>query len=95
MRTACAGTKAGLQVRGSQASLEALRRAAEDARSVLEEVYDDEAVDSFKAALPWAFAGQAPRRFRARAGAVSMMAGLAGIYEKLAVIQCSYVVAVA
>merc|ERR1719426_356001 len=63
------------EVRGSQASLEALRRAAEDARSVLEEVYDDEAVDSFKAALPWAFAGQAPRRFRARAGAVSMMAG--------------------
>jgi len=63
------------EVRGNKASLEALRRAAEDARAVLAEVYDDEAVAAFQAALPWAFAGQAPRRFRARVGTPSMMAG--------------------
>merc|ERR1719482_416656 len=62
------------EVRGNKASLEALRRAAEDARAVLAEVYDDEAVEAFKTALPWAFAG-APRRFRARAGSPSMMVG--------------------
>merc|ERR1719409_1683234 len=64
------------EVRGNKASLEALRRAAEDARAVLAEIYDDEAVAAFQAALPWAFdRRQAPRRFRARVGTPSMMAG--------------------